>query len=186
MTKKLKIAVSAISKNEEAFVQRFCDSAKDADLICIADTGSTDNTVQVALECGAKVHDICISPWRFDLARNAAIALLPRDIDIVISLDLDEVLEPGWREEIERVWVEGTTRLRYKFFLVMDTDSITQFMNIPDMTSASKKSTHTPICCLCATCPTTLSRVVNICRCLSWQSRKTRDAHAMPFITPVS
>jgi tetratricopeptide (TPR) repeat protein len=115
MTKKLKIAVSAISKNEEAFVQRFCDSAKDADLICIADTGSTDNTVQVALECGAKVHDICISPWRFDLARNAAISLLPKDIDIVISLDLDEVLEPGWREEIERVWTEQTTRLRYKF-----------------------------------------------------------------------
>jgi len=115
MTQKLKIAISAISKNEASFVKRFCDSAKDADLICIADTGSDDDTVKIALECGAKVHDICITPWRFDLARNAAIALLPRDIDIVISLDLDEILEPGWREEIERVWVEGTTRLRYKF-----------------------------------------------------------------------
>ena len=111
----MKIAVSAISKNEAEFVQRFCDSAKDADLICIADTGSTDDTVKLALECGAKVHDICISPWRFDLARNAAIALLPKDIDIVISLDLDEVLEDGWREEIERVWTPETTRLRYKF-----------------------------------------------------------------------
>ena len=115
MTKQLKIAVSAISKNEEQFVHRFCDSARDADLICIADTGSTDATVARAIECGAVVHDICISPWRFDLARNAAIALLPRDIDIVISLDLDEVLEPGWREEIERVWQGNTTRLRYKF-----------------------------------------------------------------------
>lgn len=111
----LKIAVSAISKNEAEFVKRFCDSAKDADLICIADTGSTDDTVKIALECGAKVHDICISPWRFDLARNAALALLPKDIDVVISLDLDEVLEPGWREEIERVWTPETTRLRYKF-----------------------------------------------------------------------
>jgi tetratricopeptide (TPR) repeat protein len=111
----MKIAVSAISKNEAAFVQRFCDSAKDADLICIADTGSDDDTVKLALECGAKVHDICITPWRFDLARNAAIALLPKDIDIVISLDLDEVLEDGWREEIERVWTAETTRLRYKF-----------------------------------------------------------------------
>jgi glycosyltransferase involved in cell wall biosynthesis len=111
----MKIAVSAISKNEAQFVQRFCDSAKDADLICIADTGSTDDTVKLALECGAKVYDICITPWRFDLARNAALALLPKDIDVVISLDLDEVLEPGWREEIERVWTEQTTRLRYKF-----------------------------------------------------------------------
>lgn len=111
----MKIAISAISKNEEQFVRRFCDSAKDADLIHIADTGSTDNTVELALECGAKVNEICISPWRFDHARNAALALLPRDIDVVVSLDLDEVLEPGWREEIERVWVPGTTRLRYMF-----------------------------------------------------------------------
>jgi glycosyltransferase involved in cell wall biosynthesis len=111
----MKIAVYAISKNEEQFVQRFCDSAKDANLILIADTGSTDKTVEKALECGAKVHDIFIKPWRFDKARDAALALIPGDYDVCISLDLDEVLEPGWREEIERVWTEQTTRLRYKF-----------------------------------------------------------------------
>ena len=111
----MKIAVYAISKNEEQFVQRFCDSAKNADLILIADTGSTDQTVEKALECGAKVYNICISPWRFDKARDAALALIPRDYDVCISLDLDEILEPGWREEIERVWTEQTTRLRYKF-----------------------------------------------------------------------
>jgi len=111
----MKIAVYAISKNEEQFVQRFCDSAKDADLILIADTGSTDKTVEKALECGAKVHDICIKPWRFDKARDTALALIPGDFDVCISLDLDEVLEPGWREEIERVWKDNTTRLRYKF-----------------------------------------------------------------------
>jgi len=111
----VKIAVYAISKNESAFVERFCESAKDADLILIADTGSTDDTVALARESGAVVADICITPWRFDLARNAALALLPRDIDVCISLDLDEELQPGWREEIERVWTEGTTRLRYRF-----------------------------------------------------------------------
>ena len=112
---KLKIAVYAISKNEAHFVPRFCESAKEADLIMIADTGSTDGLPEVAREHGAVVHDICITPWRFDLARNAAIALLPRDIDVCISLDIDEVLQPGWREEIERVWTGDTTRLRYKF-----------------------------------------------------------------------
>ena len=116
MTRKLKIAVAAISKNEAQFVKIFCDSAKDADLISIADTGSDDDTVKLARECGASVHEICITPWRFDLARNAGLALIPKDIDVIISLDLDEVLEPGWREEIERVWIKGeTTRLRYKF-----------------------------------------------------------------------
>lgn len=111
----MKIAICSISRNEEMFVKRFCESAKDADLILIADTGSADNTVSVARGCGAAVHDICISPWRFDYARNAALALLPKDIDIVIALDLDEIMEPGWREEIERVWTPETTRLRYFF-----------------------------------------------------------------------
>jgi glycosyltransferase involved in cell wall biosynthesis len=111
----LKICVYAISKNEEQFVERFCNSAKEADLILIADTGSTDKTAEKAREMGAMVPEIYISPWRFDLARNAALALIPRDIDVCISLDLDEILQPGWREEIERVWTPGTTRLRYFF-----------------------------------------------------------------------
>jgi tetratricopeptide (TPR) repeat protein len=111
----LKIAVYAISKNEEQFVERFCESARDADIIVIADTGSTDATVAKAQECGAVVHDIFISPWRFDLARNAVLALIPRDVDVCISLDLDEELQPGWRKEIERVWTAETTRLRYMF-----------------------------------------------------------------------
>ena len=113
---KPKICVYAISKNEAHFVQRFCESAKDADLILIADTGSTDGLPEEAARCGATVHHICINPWRFDLARNSALALVPRDMDVCVSLDIDEVLQPGWREEIERVWKIGeTTRLRYMF-----------------------------------------------------------------------
>ena len=111
----MKIAVYAISKNEEQFVERFCESARQADIILIADTGSTDNTVQKAKEQGAVVHSIAVKPWRFDIARDAALVLLPADIDVCISLDLDEELQPGWREEIEKVWKEDTTRLRYKF-----------------------------------------------------------------------
>lgn len=111
----MKIAVYAISKNEEQFVARFCESAKEADVILIADTGSTDNTVPLAKDCGATVYEICVSPWRFDKARDTALNLIPGDVDVCISLDLDEVLQPGWREEIERVWQEDTTRLRYKF-----------------------------------------------------------------------
>ena len=111
-----RICVYAIAKNEELFVNRFCDAASDADLILIADTGSTDNTVALAEKAWAtEVRHIHISPWRFDLARNAALAMVPKDIDICVSLDLDEELQPGWREEIERVWTYGTTRLRYKF-----------------------------------------------------------------------
>ena len=111
----MKICVYAIAKDEAQFVERFCASASDADLILVADTGSTDDTVAEARRCGATVYDICIAPWRFDHARNAALALVPADVDVCISLDLDELLMPNWREEIERVWKEDTTNLWYLF-----------------------------------------------------------------------
>ncbi|KPL68423.1 hypothetical protein SZ64_10005 [Erythrobacter sp. SG61-1L] len=111
----MKIAVYAISKNEEGFVERFCQSAADADYIVIADTGSDDDTVRLAEEQGASVYRICIAPWRFDHARNAALALVPADADICIALDLDEVMMPGWRDEIEKTWTADATRMRYQF-----------------------------------------------------------------------
>jgi len=111
----MKIAISAISYNEEKHVNRFCESAKDADEICICDTGSSDDTASIAKQCGAQVNNIFISPWRFDHARNAALSLVSKDIDIIISLDLDEVMVDGWREEIERVWEKDTTRLKYLY-----------------------------------------------------------------------
>jgi glycosyltransferase involved in cell wall biosynthesis len=113
---KPKIAVYAIAKNEEKHVERFWNSASEADLVLIADTGSTDRTVEIASKLfGTQVHKIHVSPWRFDVARNAALALLPDDIDICVTLDLDEVLQPGWREEIERLWMPGVTRMSYLF-----------------------------------------------------------------------
>jgi glycosyltransferase involved in cell wall biosynthesis len=118
----MKIAVYAIALNEEKHVARFCSAAEDADLILVADTGSTDKTIELLHHhplMGMRpisVHSISVKPWRFDDARNIALSLLPEDIDVCISLDLDEVLQPGWREEIERVWIPGTTtRLRYGF-----------------------------------------------------------------------
>jgi tetratricopeptide (TPR) repeat protein len=112
---RLKIAVYAISKNEEKHAERFAKSAQKADLIFVADTGSTDQTVPILQANGVTVGHIFISPWRFDDARNAALAMLPQDIDVCLSMDLDEVLQDGWREEVERVWVPGITRMQYKF-----------------------------------------------------------------------
>jgi hypothetical protein len=56
-----------------------------------------------------------VSPWRFDRARNEALELVPASADVCIAIDLDEVLVEGWRETIERSWVEQTTRLRYLY-----------------------------------------------------------------------
>jgi glycosyltransferase involved in cell wall biosynthesis len=110
----MKIAVYTIALNEEKFVQRWYESVKDADYLLIADTGSKDNTARMAQRLGINVVSIKVSPWRFDDARNAALALLPEDIDMCVSLDMDEILSPGWRPSLEASWEKGITRPKYK------------------------------------------------------------------------
>jgi glycosyltransferase involved in cell wall biosynthesis len=110
----MKIAVYAIALNEQAFVERWYKSAKEADYLLIADTGSTDLTIKYAENFGINVVNISIKPWRFDDARNASLAAIPSDIDYCIALDLDEELQPGWRKELESITSE-ITRPRYKY-----------------------------------------------------------------------
>lgn len=110
----MKIAVYTITKNEEQFIQRWADSCREADYRLIVDTGSTDNTLAVAELAGCHTASININPWRFDHARNAALALLPNDIDMCVSLDADEVLQPGWRQHLESL-PDSVTRPRYKY-----------------------------------------------------------------------
>jgi tetratricopeptide (TPR) repeat protein len=110
----MKIAVYAIALNEEQFVQRWAESAKEADHLLILDTGSTDDTYALAYGIGIDTHQQTFTPWRFDHARNHALSLLPDDIDFCIALDMDEVLQPGWRQALENLEL-GTTRPRYKY-----------------------------------------------------------------------
>ena len=110
----MKIAVYTIALNEAQFVERWFQSAKAADYLLIADTGSTDMTVKYAKNLGINVINIAIKPWRFDDARNAALAALPGDVTYAIALDMDEILIDGWRQALESV--DATvTRPRYKY-----------------------------------------------------------------------
>jgi len=111
----MKIAAYTIALNEEQFVERWYESAKDADYLLIADTGSTDKTVKLAKKLGINVISIAISPWRFDDARNAALSSIPLDVDYCIALDMDEVLIEGWRDKLEGLAESGVTRPRYKY-----------------------------------------------------------------------
>lgn len=110
----MKAAIYTIALNEEQFVERWYESAKEADYLLIADTGSTDNTVKLAKKLGINVITVKVMPWRFDDARNAAMAALPSDIDMCISLDMDEIITPNWREPLESLWKKGVTRPTYK------------------------------------------------------------------------
>ena len=101
---KHKICIYAIARNEEQFVDRFCDAAAEADYIAVLDTGSTDRTVEKLSDRGVIVRQTTIEPWRFDVARNLSLLLIPRDTDLCVCVDLDEVLLPGWRAALEKAW----------------------------------------------------------------------------------
>ena len=111
----MKVAVYTIALNEEQFVARWYDSSKEADYHLICDTGSTDKTVDLALSLGINVVTCKVKPFRFDDARNMSLFSLPEDIDYCIALDMDELMAPGWRAELERAFEEGTDRPQYRF-----------------------------------------------------------------------
>ena len=110
----MKVCVYAISKNEEKFVERWYESMKEADEIYVLDTGSEDNTVKLLKEKGVNVSEEVISPWRFDVARNKSLDLVPEDTDICVCTDLDEVFNSGWRKILEDNYVKGS-RVNYTY-----------------------------------------------------------------------
>lgn len=119
----MKICVYAISKNESKFVDRWVDSMSEADDIYVLDTGSTDDTVEKLKKRDVKVSEEIITPWRFDVARNKSLNLLPDDVDICVCTDLDEVFNKGWRKELEKNWTQETTRLSYIYNWSLDSDN---------------------------------------------------------------
>lgn len=118
----MKIAVYAIAKNEEKNVAAFMKSANEADAVCVLDTGSTDNTLQLLRESCGIVQQQQITPWRFDVARNESLKLVPTDMDVVVMCDLDERFPPGWRKKMEAVWKAETTRLNVRYIFSWNAD----------------------------------------------------------------
>lgn len=119
----MKIAVYAICKNESKFVDRFYESVKEADGIFVLDTGSTDDTVEKLKKYNINVFEKKYDFFRFDVARNDSLALIPDEYDICVCLDLDEVIEKGFKDKIIECFKDNTTRLRYNYNWSLDSNN---------------------------------------------------------------
>jgi len=96
-----KISLCMIVKNEQKNLERCLASIQGAvDEIIVVDTGSTDETCEVAARFGASVHPFF---WKDDFseARNASLALATGDW--ILFLDADEALAPGSAEVLKRI-----------------------------------------------------------------------------------
>jgi len=94
------LSVIVIAKDEEASIARTLESVAFADEVVVVDSGSTDRTVAIARELGAKVTMTADWPG-FGPQKNRALDLAHGDW--VLSLDADEWLTAESAEEIRRV-----------------------------------------------------------------------------------
>lgn len=106
----MKIAAYCVALNEEKHVTRWVETTKGADFRLVCDTGSTDNTVQLLRDAGVTVYEIRVKPWRFDVARNTALSLLPDDIDVCHVIDMDETIDDNFYEKVREQWQQGANK----------------------------------------------------------------------------
>ena len=110
-----RLTVCLITKNEAQFLAACLGSVRElAAQIIVADTGSTDRTVEIAREFGAEVHAFT---WcdDFAAARNAALAHATGDW--ILMLDADEELPPAQHAKI-RAHLNETDVIAFRLPLV--------------------------------------------------------------------
>ncbi len=89
----VKISACVITKNEEKNIVRCINSYKDiVDEIILVDTGSTDNTVEIAKSLGAKIYNY---EWCNDFSAAKNFAISKAEGDWIIFLDADEFFAEG-------------------------------------------------------------------------------------------
>ncbi len=93
----MKLSVFIITKNEAAHIQACLETLAFADEVIVLDSGSTDNTCQIARAWGAKV--VVSEDWPgFGPQKNRALALCTGDW--VLSIDADERVTPSLEQAI--------------------------------------------------------------------------------------
>ncbi len=96
------LSVILITHNEEANIRPCLESVAWADEIIVVDSGSTDGTVSIARDMGARVfqHD-----WPgFGPQKNRALQYATKDW--IFSIDADERVTPELRAVIEQAMIE--------------------------------------------------------------------------------
>ena len=116
-----KLSLCMIVKNEEKELPLCVNSVKPAlDEIVIVDTGSSDNTKEVARQLGARVFDF---PWvdDFSAARNHSI--LRATGDYILWLDADDRVDEGEVEKIRLLKQNFPWKKNQAYYLTVNSQS---------------------------------------------------------------
>lgn len=122
----VKICCYAIAADEpETFIDRWLVSMSGADYICVLITkeGNSNwnyfNSMKELPEYKDKliVAQKTITPWRFDVARNESLKLVPEDADVLVCTDIDEVLISDFWDDLRQCVFEHPNfeRIFYRY-----------------------------------------------------------------------
>ncbi|MGO9056778.1 MAG: glycosyltransferase family 2 protein [Candidatus Binataceae bacterium] len=105
-----RLALIVITRNEEQLIGECLRSASICDELIVVDSFSTDRTVEIALALGARVFQRKFEGY----IRQKQFALEQATADWVLSLDADEQLTHGLRQEIESTICGAEPAVGYK------------------------------------------------------------------------
>jgi glycosyltransferase involved in cell wall biosynthesis/cytochrome c-type biogenesis protein CcmH/NrfG len=110
-----KLSLCMIVRNEEKYLADALKSVQDVvDEIIVVDTGSTDRTVDIAREYGAKVF---FYEWSDDFAAARNESLKHATGDWILQMDADERLDENLKNNIRVFLVDSDRAIRYQVFI---------------------------------------------------------------------
>jgi glycosyltransferase involved in cell wall biosynthesis len=95
----MRITATIITLNEADNIRAACESVSWADEVLVVDSDSTDNTREIAVECGARV---IVNSWP-GFSQQKQLAVDNAQHNWIFSLDADERLSPELRSAIDEV-----------------------------------------------------------------------------------
>lgn len=117
----MKISLCMIVKNEQEVIARCINSVIEIiDEIIIVDTGSTDDTVDIVKELGAKVYEI---EWEDNFAKARNYAFSKATNDYILWLDADDILNPndiGKFKKLKDTLDDSIDAVTMSYILAMD------------------------------------------------------------------
>lgn len=119
------LGLGLICKNEELVIERVIGCYKSIfDQICVVDTGSTDNTINIIKGMNLpNLHliEVKIEPFNFADARNVYTGFLNEKVDFVYSCDCDDVCKEEHLNEIQRLTYSPYSAFAFQYRTGEDT-----------------------------------------------------------------
>ena len=140
----VKLSACVITKNEEKNMPDWLQCMRAvADEIIVVDTGSTDNTVQIAQEGGAKLYNF---KWINDFSAAKNYAISQATGDWIMFLDADETFTDGaqkvFRQEMERFHRDKSVACLLCRMYDIDTDNDNRVFNTALLPRIFRRSPH--------------------------------------------